>query len=777
MSFPVRHGIAFRTALAVIGFTLLAGFFSVSIIGYFAYERTREEIDLRLEGLLDTVASTASAACFVEDKVLAKDVANGLLKNSVVHTVIILSGGEELAKLSRPASLQESATPDARLISRKIYSPFEREIAIGEIQIQPNRDELDRIMREHLSFIALVLLLQLVGIIVAAIYAALHWIVLPMKTMSDQLHRMSDDSSGALPVPVGHETTEIGRLVGDINELAKHLALARQQAEHANQAKGDFLANMSHEIRTPITAVVGMAHLALKTRLTPKQRDYLEKINASGRHLLDLVNQVLDIAKIEAGKLQLESSVFDLNVVLGKLASMAELKAYEKGLSLNFAVDRAIPKYLEGDSLRIGQILLNYLNNAIKFTSKGLISLNGTLLSSNGAHCRIRFEVRDTGIGLNAEQASRLFRSFEQADVSTTREFGGTGLGLSISKQLAQLMGGEVGVDSVPGQGSTFWVAIDVAIAPPGSAVPEACPDNETELLLNRARSKLNGLPILLAEDNLLNQQIAQELLEELGMLVCVANNGVEAIARLAEQSFVCVLMDMRMPEMDGIEATQHIRNNPLTQTLPIIAMTANARTEDRNECLLAGMNDFISKPFEPAQFYRTLLKWLQPGTPEALVAVDLAVQAEISGPKEVEQADAKEVDTDALCALVRNDPQKIERFTRLFLESNQSGLGEIQLGLVEENRVALAQTAHRLKSSTRSMGAKHLADLLSDLEMLAKSGDWVQVSTCIDAIETAVQRVATQLEAFLDAQNSDQGGAANSNTTLTRLSTLARSR
>lgn len=742
MTFPVRHGIAFRSALAVIGFTLLAGICSVAIIGAVAFDRTREDIAARLQALLETVANTTSAACFVEDKVLAKDIAEGLLKNSVVLRVIIRSNSGELANVSRQPSARPGGAVLDGAISRKIYSPFDAATEVGEILIEPNVDELGRMHREELVFIGSALFLQLIAIILAAIYAAFRWIVWPMKSMSDQLHRLSNEQSGSLPMPAGHETTEIGRLVVDINELIEHLAQARAQAESASRAKGDFLAHMSHEIRTPINAVVGMAHLALKTSLTPKQRDYVEKIRGAGRHLLNLVNDILDFAKIEAGKLKLESSSFNLTELIERITTMAGLKADEKGLLLQVDIDPEIPSRLSGDSVRISQILLNYVNNAIKFTDRGSVCLRARLIEQEGTQCRIRFEVKDTGPGLSAEQMGRLFQSFEQAEASISRKFGGSGLGLVISKELAELMGGEVGVDSILGQGSTFWACVNVGLASDDDSIPAMPADSE----FAGAPSGLEGRRILLAEDNLLNQQIAREILEEFGLHIRIANNGREAIDLLHSEAFDGVLMDVRMPDLDGIEATRRIRAETQFAGLPIIAMTANARAEDRDECLLAGMSDFISKPVDPAQFFRILSKWLCPAGESLAIVSD---GREEQG-KEPSAGAEPEIDTQILSLLARHDVQKIQRLGNIFLESTRVGVGQLGEAVRQGQMAVLLDLAHAYKSSSRSMGAVHLADLFGHLEAAAKAGDETQAKLLGREIAETWQRIEIELAAFL---------------------------
>jgi len=425
-----------------------------------------------------------------------------------------------------------------------------------------------------------------------------------------------------------------------------------------------------------------------------------------------------------------------------RITAIAELKAQEKGLSLKIDIDPQIPAELCGDGMRLGQVLLNYLNNAIKFTEKGSVCLQARLLSCTSGQCRIRFAVQDTGIGLNAEQTARLFNSFEQADLSTTRRFGGSGLGLAINKQLAELMAGEVGVDSLPGQGSTFWATVNLAVAASGSAV---LAEEHAPVSLPAG---MQGLRILLAEDNLLNQQIARELLEEFGVVVEVANNGREAIELLQRAVFDCVLMDVRMPEIDGIEATQHIRNDPRFRDLPIVAMTANARTEDREECLAAGMTDFISKPVEPAQFFRILLKSLRL-PPVSSTPVDPPEKPETVASAQGGVVMSGEIDMQVVAALGRHNPEKIRRFLDLFIQSTASGVQQILVAEDAGDMAALAQVGHRLKASAASMGAARLAALMQQLEAAARQNERDETSRLVREITGVWQLIEADLSAL----------------------------
>lgn len=554
----------------------------------------------------------------------------------------------------------------------------------------------------------------------------------------------------------------IAGTVQDVTERKKAeetLWEAKEAAEAATQAKSLFLANMSHEIRTPLNAIVGLTHLALKSGSGVKQREYLTKIQGSSRILLGIVDDLLDVSKIDAGKLKIESEPVRLDSLIQQISSMTFHKAKAKGIGLSFEVSPDVPAFFKSDALRLGQVLLNLVGNAVKFTPVGEVSVLADIVDRLEGRMKLRFTIRDTGIGIPPEHSSSLFQPFDQVDGSTTRRYGGAGLGLFISKKIVEAMGGEIVFESTPGVGSRFSFTVDIGLieGPDGLEFADRAARKRASEL--EASGQLATKRILVVEDNDINMQIVREILEEFGASTDGADNGRDAVRMIREAvpPYDAVLMDVQMPEMDGYDVTREIRANPETSSLPIIATTAHTGESERRRCLDAGMNDYVGKPIDPGELVMTVLRWV--GTQESIAQAQTIGDLPKDGGAALPSGRTAVIDVETAVRRLSGNRKLFLKLIRDFSRDHSGAADRIRDALGAGEEELAYRIAHTLKGVSGNLSLIDVHDISAAVETAIAGRYEEGMESLLDRLGESVAAAVDEGKRLLAAENESGKG------------------
>jgi len=739
-----------RTVLVVY---ILITIFITAIHIFIVYENQKKNINRELQKIGEIFTPALKTAIWHLDDEQISSVGESIFSMTVVYGIeIVNKDGEKLYKKEKPGFLDNNK--DDFLHTFEVRNLFDnQEIVLAKVTLRSSSDVVFAMTKVEFSLLVLSAFVKSFALLSLFYILFQRYLKKPLNELTNQISNIKEGQfSGKIDARFDEEN-ELSLLQDKFNELLEHirneeqskltliehqkealelevdsrtkeLQLQKERAENATRAKSEFLANMSHEIRTPMNAIIGMTYLLKDANPSIEQMRCIKNIESSSQALLAIINDILDLSKIEAGKLEMEEINFDLRVVIENVKSMIDMKAKEKGLVFDVILEDGLKPYLRGDPLRLTQILINLTTNGVKFTNHGKVELFVSKISKE----MYRFTVKDSGIGLSLEQQAKLFQSFSQADSSTTRKYGGTGLGLAISKKLVEMMGGNIRVESSLGKGSSF--IFDIELKESADGVAEGKNHKQDINLLKNRVKMLEGSKILLVDDNSLNQEIVLGLLKFANLHIDTASNGMEAVERFKDNTYELILMDIQMPFMDGYEATNIIRKSD--KNIPIIALTANALKSDIERTKSAGMNGHLNKPVEIEKLFETLIEFLSIKTSEIMEP-----QTEIKSEKPLpvfKSMDVKSVipefleDLDAFNDMAKNFIQKYDEFS---------------VALDDEG---FKRSVHTLKGMSGYVGAKRLCELSKDLE---KNIDETLYLKLKDELNTVIEELKGYVEAL----------------------------